>query len=94
MVALFLPLTLLLTMSKRKISQKQSSKHLNLYTKSYKGGGKKDVHLNVFQDARRLTGAIRVLYPGCHRHLTANLVFPDVTFIDCDNKVAPLYRTN
>jgi hypothetical protein len=91
MVALSLPYALVLTMSKRKFSQTASSKHLNLYKKSYKGGGSKDFHLDVFQDAHRLTNASRVLYPGCHRHLTASLVFPDVTYIDCDERVAPIY---
>ena len=78
-------------MSKRKLCQTSSSKHLNLYKKSYKGGASKDVHFHVFQGARRLTNASRVLYPGCHRHLTTSLVFPDVTYIDFDKKVAPLY---
>ena len=36
-------------------------------------------------------GPIKVLYPGCHRHLTAALVFADITFVDYDSKVAPLY---
>lgn len=92
MVALTLPSLLLLTMSKRKLAQKPSSKHLNLYKKSYKGGGSKDIHLSIFADTLRLISPpTRVLYPGCHRHLTAALVYPDVTFIDYDEKVAPLY---
>jgi len=102
-------ITLLLTMSKRKLASTTtppSSKHLNLYKKSYKGGGAKDRHLAVFEEVRRRVAAAgadgaaatttttttaRVLYPGCHRHLTAALVFPDVTFVDCDPKVGPLY---
>jgi len=91
MGAVSLHLLFLLTMSKRKLSQNLSSKHLNLYKKSYKGGGIKDLHFGVFQDSLRLTSPTRVLYPGCHRHLTAALVFDNVTFIDCDRKVAPLY---
>lgn len=91
MVNLTLPTLFLLTMSKRKLTTKPSSKHLNLYKKSYKGGGTKDAHFSVFRDVLRLTSATNVLYPGCHRHLTAALIFPDVTFIDYDRKVAPLY---
>lgn len=84
-------------MSKRKLAQ-SSSKHLNHYKKSYKGGGKKDSHYAIFQDALRIivaddksTTIEKVLYPGCHRHLTAALIFPQVTFVDMDPKVAPLY---
>ena len=91
MVSLSFPISLLLTMSKRKSSSTSSSKHLNLYKKSYKGGGTKDLHLAVFRAARSVTDATRVLYPGCHRHLTAALVFPDIQFVDYDSKVAPLY---
>jgi hypothetical protein len=84
-----------------------SQKQLNLYEKSYKGGSAKDLHLAVFQDAFRwivesadtasaaaTTGnssTLKVLYPGCHRHLTAALVFANITFVDCDSKVASLF---
>lgn len=81
-------------MSKRKfVGKKTSSKQqqLSLYKKSYKGGGSQDSLLDVFKAARQLTNANKVLYPGCHRHLTAALVFPEVIFVDCDAKVGPLY---
>lgn len=92
MIALSPPIwVMLLTMAKRKISNEPTSKHLGLYKKSYKGGGTKDRHLEIFRQALRLTRAENVLYPGCHRHLTPALVFSDVTFVDCDSKVAPLY---
>jgi len=83
--------TLLLAMSKRKIAKEPSSKHLSLYKKSYKGGGTKDRHFAIFQHVLRITRATKVLYPGCHRHLTAALIFSDVTFVDYDSKVEPLY---
>lgn len=69
-----------------------SAKNLRLYQKSYKGGGKKDLHFTVFQRAQQFTEAKTVLYPGCHRHLTASLVFPFVTYVDYDSKIAPLYE--
>lgn len=44
-------------------------------------------------DETETTATVRkVFYPGCHRHLTAALVFPDVTFVDRDSEVAPLYE--
>lgn len=33
----------------------------------------------------------RVLYPGCHRHLTPLFFFPDITFVDVDSKIGGLY---
>eukprot|EP00977_Amphora_coffeiformis_P006565 scaffold1404_cov166-Amphora_coffeaeformis.AAC.32 len=81
-------------MSKRKSVERfaaTSSKELNLYKKSYKGGGPKDIHLGVFREAQKIVQAKKVLYPGCHRHLTAALVFPDVTFVDYDEKVAGIF---
>jgi len=93
----------LLSMSKRKATPTpSSSKQLNLYRKNYKGGGAKDAHLLVFRqmlewaskskiEEAETTSNRRVFYPGCHRHLTASLVFPDVTFMDYDSKVEPLY---
>jgi hypothetical protein len=67
--------------------------NLRLYQKSYKGGGMHDIHYRVFQQVQVLTqyAVQKVLYPGCHRHLTASLIFPDVTYIDCDKRVASLY---
>ena len=80
-------------MAKRK-APASSAKNLRLYQKSYKGGARKDSHFVVFEEARKLigVGATKVLYPGCHRHLTASLVFPSLTYIDCDAKVGPLYE--
>ena len=91
MVALPLNWILFLTMSKCRITKEPSCKHLNLYKKSYKGGGTKDRHFAIFQDALRWTRAKKALYPRCDRHLTAALVFSDITFVDYDSKVGPLY---
>jgi len=68
-----------------------TSKELKLYQKSYKGGGPNDHHYAVFRKAQQWTKAKTVLYPGCHRHLTAAMIFEDVTFVDYDAKVSPLY---
>lgn len=67
-------------------------KELNSYLKSYKGGGRKDIHMKVFEEVQTMTKAQRVLYPGAHRHLTTSLVFPHVTYLDYDKKVAELYK--
>ena len=37
---------------------------------------------------------LRVLYPGCHRHLTASLYFPLVVYVDCDAKVADTFSSD
>ena len=34
---------------------------------------------------------LNVLYPGCHRHLTASLCFESVTYVDCDKKVGNVF---
>jgi hypothetical protein len=48
--------------------------------------------MKVFEKVQEMTKAKRVLYPGAHRHLTTSLVFTHVTYLDCDKKVAPLYK--
>lgn len=68
-----------------------SQKELKLYLKAYKGGGTKDHHWKVFKECQTWTSAQSVLYPGCHRHLTAALVFPVVTFVDNYKQVGSLY---
>ena len=71
-----------------------SQQALKLYQKSYKGGGAQDRHLAVFQQAKLVSAAQRVLYPGCHRHLTASLVFREVVYVDSDQRVASLYGSS
>jgi len=79
-------------MSKRKAAESLSQKELNLNKKSYKGGSTKDIHHAIFQKAQIMCQPQRVLYPGCHRHLTAALVFETFTFVDCDAKIKPFHR--
>ena len=47
--------------------------------------------MNLFTATAQLTRASLVLYAGCHRHLTASLVFPDIDYLDNDRKVQALY---
>jgi len=71
---------------------------MSAYLRSYKGLG--DYHLDIFRGVAGLIlahqttkapSAISVVYPGCHRHISASLVFPSVTYIDCDSRVTPLF---
>lgn len=80
-------------MSKRKTAFPPSStQHLARYKRAYKGGGTKDPHYAILKGVLEHTNAQIVLYPGCHRHITPALFFPNVTFVDYDTNVAPLYH--
>ncbi|XP_057309442.1 uncharacterized protein LOC130647559 [Hydractinia symbiolongicarpus] len=69
---------------------KISSKELNLYFKSYKGG-LGDFHIPIFKSVNDIAKPTKVLYPGCHRHITASLIFEDVVYVDNYSKVQTLY---
>ena len=58
--------------------------------KTYKGLD--DIHLPLFKEVQRVAKAGRVLYPGSHWHLQASLVFPNVTYVDYNQKVAPFFE--
>lgn len=62
------------------------------YKNSYMKTGADEIHREVFQATQRLLTPKRVLYPGCHRHLTASLAFSNVLYMDCDKKVADVYQ--
>ena len=67
------------------------SGNLSKYFRSYRRG-LEDFHLPIFQALVTDIGMPKcVLYPGCHRHLTASLVFPNVVYVDSDRKVMSLY---
>lgn len=71
---------------------------LGAYKRSYWGGGRGDWHLPLFEAVAASAsaaqeGPLRVLYPGCHRHLTAALAFANVLFVDCDRKVADTFAS-
>ena len=75
---------------------------LKLYKKSYqKRGEQRDPHENmfsslstsVFGDNNNIpTATARVLYPGCHRHITPSIYFPHVDYVDMDSKVSDVFR--
>jgi len=70
------------------------SSALTAYKKSYQKRGARDAHEVVFQSLTQIDPDIpsKVLYPGCHRHITASLVFPHVDYVDCDSKVFDVYQ--
>lgn len=69
------------------------SSALTAYKKSYQKRGARDHHEQVFAGLANLVGTPeKVLYPGCHRHITASIVFPNVDYVDCDSKVSDVYH--
>jgi hypothetical protein len=63
---------------------------LSKMLRSYKGVD--DFHLPLFEATWGFTNACKVLYPGCHRHIGASLVFPEVDYVDCDKRVMDVYK--
>eukprot|EP00418_Pyrodinium_bahamense_P022471 CAMPEP_0179145114 /NCGR_PEP_ID=MMETSP0796-20121207/69979_1 /TAXON_ID=73915 /ORGANISM="Pyrodinium bahamense, Strain pbaha01" /LENGTH=233 /DNA_ID=CAMNT_0020845447 /DNA_START=15 /DNA_END=717 /DNA_ORIENTATION=- len=63
--------------------------NLRLFMKSYHG--LEDYHLQLFRQVQKVARARHVLYPGCFRHVTASLVFPDVSYVDFDAAVEPTF---
>ena len=66
------------------------SAELTAYFKSYRGG-LGDFHIPVFRALKRFTSAKNVLYPGCHRHITASLFFERVVYIDSYAKIKGIF---
>lgn len=66
---------------------------LTAYKRSYKGGGVSDFHYPIFQAAAELTDCKSVFYAGSHRHLTMSLAFPDVLYIDIDERVGDVFAS-
>lgn len=66
---------------------------LTAYKRTYKGGGAADFHCPIFQAAAELTDCKSVLYAGSHRHLTMSLAFPDVLYIDTDERVGDVFSS-
>ena len=69
--------------SAKKVAKKarKGSAELTAYFKTYKGG-LGDIHIPVFRALKKFTAARKVLYPGCHRHITASLFFESVVYVD------------
>mmetsp|Transcript_49579 Transcript_49579/g.91456 ORF Transcript_49579/g.91456 Transcript_49579/m.91456 type:complete len:247 (-) Transcript_49579:149-889(-) len=80
-----------LTHSNKRVKATSTSAGLRAYKKAYRGGGDMDFHFPILQAAGKLTKAKTVLYPGCHRHLTMSLIFPNVQYIDFDSRVWDTY---
>lgn len=66
---------------------------LTAYKRTYKGGGAADFHFPIFQAAAELTNCKSVLYAGSHRHLTMSLAFPDVLYVDTDERVGDVFAS-
>ena len=68
---------------------------LRNYQRSYCKDGKIDSqHLGIFSALKKDffdVDSPKVLYPGCHRHITPSLVFPDITYVDSDKKVSDIF---
>lgn len=54
--------------------------------------GMDDWHLPVFRETRKYTGASKVLYPGSDKHATASLIFPEVYYVDLNEKLKPIFE--
>ncbi|CAD5126548.1 unnamed protein product [Dimorphilus gyrociliatus] len=70
--------------------KKQSVKYLSHFLRIYKGLN--DWHLPIFTEVKEFCGDINtVLYPGCDKHLSASLVFSNVTYLDFNPKMEPFF---
>ena len=73
----------------RKVTRKGSAA-LSAYFKTYKGG-LGDFHIPIFRALKKATSAETLLYPGCHRHITASLFFKNVVYVDNYAKIGPVF---
>ena len=69
---------------------KNSKRELNFFFKSYKG--LEDFHLPIFKEVKEICRPEKVLYPGCFRHISCSVIFEDVTYVDCDNKMSKFFE--
>ncbi|PAA80586.1 hypothetical protein BOX15_Mlig010969g1 [Macrostomum lignano] len=71
--------------------KKPSVKHLSHFLRIYKG--LEDWHIPIFAAVKQFCGNIAtVMYPGCDKHLTASLIFDNVTYIDLNSKMLPFFN--
>ena len=70
--------------------KKQTSAELRAYFTNYKKGTG-DFHWPIFTALQKIVKAKYVLYPGCHRHVTASLMFPNVVYVDNYSKVEGVF---
>ena len=69
---------------------RKGSAELTAYFKSYKGG-LGDFHIPIFRSLKKIASPTKVLYPGCHRHVTASLIFQNVVYVDNYAKMNATY---
>lgn len=74
------------------VSYKTGSRQLSAYFRSYSKNGNKDPHFSIFSSLKAIVKPKTVLYPGCYRHITPSLFFPDVHYVDSDRRVAGIYN--
>lgn len=68
------------------------SKQFSAYFRSYvRGDAVEDDHVPLFRALQAELTIKKILYPGCHRHITPSLFFSDVHYVDADKRVAGLY---
>ena len=68
------------------------TQHLSMFSalkKDFFGGG--DLSSANNNNNNNNSNSPKVLYPGCHRHITPSLVFPDITYVDSDKKVGDIF---
>ncbi|KAH3880524.1 hypothetical protein DPMN_004440 [Dreissena polymorpha] len=69
---------------------KQPVKYLSHFLRVYRG--LEDWHIPIFASVKQFCVDIAtVMYPGCDKHLTASLFFPNVTYIDLNPKMQPFF---
>ena len=71
-------------------SFKTGSTNLSWYMRVYKGLN--DWHLPIFQEVNKIILPKTVLYPGSDKHITASLVFFNVTYVDFNKKLVPFFK--
>ena len=84
-----------MVVSSQVVASAFKSPALTSYKRSYQKNGQRDIlHEEVFRTLSNVVQSPinRVLYPGCHRHITASLAFPDVDYVDSDKKVGDVYQ--
>ena len=84
------------------VASSLKSPALTLYKKSYQKRGDRDPHEKVFSSLSTSvfvgdnnntpTSTVKVLYPGCHRHITPSIYFPYVDYVDMNSKVSDVFR--
>lgn len=78
------------TTPKQPRQRKGNGPHLTKFLQVYKG--LEDWMLPIFRNVQAKYHPNVVLYPGSSRHITASLIFDNVTYIDMDKKVGEFFQ--